>query len=46
MILEYKMNKNENGKLIRTTFVENGGYFQDPDGHVWSAAWNPFTDLT
>lgn len=22
------------------------GYFQDPDGHVWEVAWNPFTDLT
>lgn len=22
------------------------GYFQDPDGHVWEIAWNPFNDLT
>lgn len=22
------------------------GYFKDPDGHVWSIAWNPFNDLT
>lgn len=22
------------------------GYFKDPDGYVWSVAWNPFTDLT
>lgn len=22
------------------------GYFADPDGHVWSVAYNPFTDLT
>lgn len=22
------------------------GYFQDPDGHVWEVAWNPFMDLT
>jgi len=22
------------------------GYFKDPDGHVWSIAYNPFTDLT
>lgn len=21
-------------------------YFKDFDGHVWSIAWNPFTDLT
>ena len=34
MILEYKMNKNERGKLITPTFIENGGYFQDPDTKV------------
>lgn len=22
------------------------GYFEDPDGHLWEIAWNPFTDLT
>jgi uncharacterized protein len=22
------------------------GYFKDPDGYVWSVAWNPFDDLT
>lgn len=22
------------------------GYFQDPDGHLWEVAYNPFTDLT
>ena len=22
------------------------GYFQDPDGHIWEVAHNPFTDLT
>jgi len=21
-------------------------YIRDPDGHVWSIAWNPFTDIT
>ena len=21
------------------------GYFQDPDGHVWEVAWNPFSEL-
>ena len=22
------------------------GYFEDPDGHLWEIAYNPFTDLT
>ncbi|HEV8338490.1 MAG TPA: VOC family protein [bacterium] len=22
------------------------GYFQDPDGHVWEAAWNPQMEMT
>ncbi|WP_137702141.1 VOC family protein [Marimonas lutisalis] len=22
-----------------------GGYFADPDGHVWEVAWNPFSPL-
>ena len=22
------------------------GYFADPDGYLWSIAWNPFSDLT
>lgn len=22
------------------------GYFQDPDGHYWEVAYNPFTDLS
>jgi catechol 2,3-dioxygenase-like lactoylglutathione lyase family enzyme len=22
------------------------GYFADPDGFLWEACWNPFTDLT
>jgi len=23
-----------------------GGYFSDPDGHLWEVAWNPFWTLT
>jgi len=23
-----------------------GGYFSDPDGHLWEVAYNPFMDLT
>lgn len=22
------------------------GYFQDPDGHIWEVAWNPFSPLS
>ncbi|MGA3093618.1 MAG: VOC family protein [Terriglobales bacterium] len=29
-------------KPARATFWGGyGGYFQDPDGHLWEAAWNP-----
>ncbi|MBT4384855.1 VOC family protein [Candidatus Peregrinibacteria bacterium] len=38
------------GKIVKEAYETYwggyAGYFQDPDGHVWSAAWNPFTDLT
>ena len=34
-------------KPAQTTFYGGyAGYFQDPDGHLWEVAWNPFTDLT
>ena len=23
-----------------------GGYFTDPDGHIWEAAWNPYWTMT
>ena len=23
----------------------HSGYFQDPDGHFWEVAWNPFSPL-
>lgn len=29
-------------KLAQTTFWGGyGGYFQDPDGHLWEVVWNP-----
>ena len=24
----------------------HGGYFADPDGHLWEVCWNPFSPLT
>ena len=37
--------KDNGGKIVKTaqnTFWGGyGGYFQDPDGHLWEVAWNP-----
>ncbi|MHB8381491.1 MAG: VOC family protein [Candidatus Binataceae bacterium] len=37
-------------KLVKppraTAWGGYSGYFADPDGHLWEAAFNPFTDLT
>jgi len=33
-------------KPAQTTFWGGyGGYFQDPDGHLWEVVWNPDFDL-
>lgn len=33
-------------KLAADTFWGGyGGYFQDPDGHVWEVAWNPKVEV-
>ena len=29
----------------KTVWGGRAGYFQDPDGHLWEVAWNPFAPL-